>query len=119
MGQVGSPSSVWATRNGASSAVNLRVGLQIESCAGLVRSVRVRGGLRLSMMPEDQFKFLQAASNCLDLARRTQDEQMRTALLVLAQQWLDLAQDRSDDGAFLTALEAFRDWQMQKKHKKQ
>jgi hypothetical protein len=71
------------------------------------------------MLAEDEAKFLQAASDCLDLARCTKSKEMRTALLALAQQWLDLAQDRSDDGAFLATLEAFNDWQMQRKHKKQ
>jgi hypothetical protein len=71
------------------------------------------------MLAEEEAKFLQAASDCLDLARSTQDKQMRAALVVLAQQWLDLAQDRSDDSAFHSVLEAFRDWQMQKKHKTQ
>jgi hypothetical protein len=71
------------------------------------------------MLAEDEAKFLRAASDCLDLARCTQDRAMRTALLALAQQWLDLAQDKSDDGAYLAALEAFADWQMQKNHKKQ
>jgi hypothetical protein len=71
------------------------------------------------MLAEDEAKFLQAACDCLDLARATRDKQRRAALVVLAQQWLDLAQDRSDDSAFHSALEAFRDWQMQKKKKAQ
>jgi hypothetical protein len=71
------------------------------------------------MLAEDEAKFLQAASDCLELARATRDKQIRAALVMLAQQWLDLAQDRSDDSAFFTALEAFNDWQMEKKHKKQ
>jgi hypothetical protein len=71
------------------------------------------------MLAEDEFKFLQAASDCLDLARAAKDKQVRVTLMALAQQWLDLAQDRSDDSAFHSALEAFKDWQMQKKHKKQ
>jgi hypothetical protein len=71
------------------------------------------------MLSEDEAKFLQAASNCLDLARSTRDRQMRAALVVLAQQWLDLAQDRSDDSAFSTLLQAFNDWQTERKHKKQ
>jgi hypothetical protein len=71
------------------------------------------------MLAEDEAKFLQTASDCLALARCMQDKEMRCALLALAQQWLDLAQDKSDDGAYLTALEAFTDWHMQQKHKKQ
>ena len=71
------------------------------------------------MPAEDEAKFLQAASDCLDLARSTRDKQVRAALVGLAQQWLDLAQDRSDDCAFSTVLQAFNDWQMEKKHKKQ
>lgn len=71
------------------------------------------------MLVEDEAKFLQAASDCLDLACSTRDKQMRAALVVLAQQWLDLAQDRSDDWAFSTMLQAFNEWQMEKKHKKQ
>jgi hypothetical protein len=71
------------------------------------------------MLAEDEAKFLQAASDCLDLARAAKDKQVRITLIVLAQQWLDLAQDNSDDGAFHGALEAFRDWQMQKKYKAQ
>jgi hypothetical protein len=51
------------------------------------------------------------------LARTAKDRQLRAALLVLALQWLDLAQDKSEDGAFLAALEALSDWQMQKKRK--
>jgi hypothetical protein len=78
----------------------------------------VRGG-KLAMPDEDEAKFLQAAAECIDLARTTRDKQLRSALAVLAQQWLDLAQDRSDDGAFLAALEAFNDWQKQKKAMKQ
>jgi hypothetical protein len=66
---------------------------------------------------EDEAKFIQAATDCLDLARATKHEQIRAALVALAQQWLDLAQDKSDDGAFLAALEAFSDWQIQKKTK--
>ena len=65
----------------------------------------------------DEAKFLQAAAECVDLARITKDKQIRATLMALAQQWLDLAQDRSDDRAFLAALEAFRDWQTQKKTK--
>jgi hypothetical protein len=68
---------------------------------------------------EDEAKFLQAAAECVDLARAAKDTQLRVALVGLAQQWLDLAQDRPDDGAFLAALEAFNGWQMQKKHNKQ
>lgn len=71
------------------------------------------------MLADDEAKFLHAASGCLDLARATRDKQIRGALVALAQQWLDLAQDRSDDSAFHSALEAFRDWQMQKQHKAQ
>jgi hypothetical protein len=66
---------------------------------------------------EDEAKFIQAAADCLDLARAARDKQLRSALLVLAQQWLDLAQDKSDNGAFLAALEALSDWQIQKKTK--
>jgi hypothetical protein len=71
------------------------------------------------MLAEDEAKFLQAASDCLDLARSTRDKQMRAALVVLAQQWLDLAQDRSDDCAFSTLLQAFNDCANKKTHKKQ
>jgi len=71
------------------------------------------------MLAEDEAKFLQAASDCLDLARSTRDKQMRAALVVLAEQWLDLAQDRSDDCAFSNLLQAFNDWQTERKHKKQ
>ena len=71
------------------------------------------------MLAEDEAKFLQAASDCLDLARSARDSQMRAALVMLAQQWLDLAQDRPDDCAFSTVLQAFKDWQMERKHKKQ
>ena len=39
--------------------------------------------------------------------------------MVLAQHWPDLAQDGSDDGALLAALEAFNDWRMQKKTKQE
>jgi hypothetical protein len=63
----------------------------------------------------DEDKFLQAAADCIDIARGTQDEQTRVALIVLAQQWLDLAQNGSDDGALVGALQAFSDWQMRKK----
>ena len=73
----------------------------------------------LQMLAEDEAKFLQAASDCLHLARCAHDKAMRGALLELAQQWLDLAQDRSDDSALFAAIEAFTDWQMQKKHEKQ
>jgi hypothetical protein len=69
------------------------------------------------MQAEDEVKFLQAAAHCLGLARTARDKQLRTALVVLAQQWLDLAQDRSDDGVLLATLQAFSDWQMQKKRK--
>jgi hypothetical protein len=71
------------------------------------------------MLAEDEAKFLQAASDCLTLARSTRDKQMRAALVVLAQQWLDLAQDRSDDWALSTVLQAFNDWQTERKHKRQ
>jgi hypothetical protein len=37
----------------------------------------------------------------------------------IAQQWLDLAQDWFDDRVFPTVLQAFNDWQTEKKHKKQ
>ena len=84
--------------------------IRFHACIG-------RGGLK--MLAEDEAKFLQAASNRLDLARAAKDKRVRTALLALAQQWLDLAQDRSDDSAFHSALEAFRDWQMHKKHRAQ
>lgn len=69
------------------------------------------------MPTEDEAKLLEALAECVDLARSTKDRQIRTALLALAQQWLDLAQDRSDDDAFLPALEAFSNWQMQNKTK--
>jgi len=38
---------------------------------------------------------------------------------MLVQQWLDLAPNRSNDGAFLSALKAFNNLQMQKKTKLQ
>lgn len=69
------------------------------------------------MLAADETKFLQAASDCLDLARCTQNKEMRTALLALAQ--ARPPQNESDDNALFTALEAFTDWQMPKKHKKQ
>jgi hypothetical protein len=85
----------------------------------VIHSTRASGGGALTMLAEDESKFLQAASDCLDLARAAKDKHVRITLIVLAQQWLDLAQDRPDDSAFHGVLEAFRDWQMRKKHKAQ
>jgi hypothetical protein len=67
------------------------------------------------MSGNDVAQFLQAATDCLDIARTTHDEQTRAALITLAQQCLDLAQNSSDDSALLSALSAFNDWQNQKK----
>jgi len=65
---------------------------------------------------EEKEKYLQAAAECLDLARATQDRRKRTGLIALAEKWLDLADySYADDSAFRTALEAFNDWQMKKK----
>jgi hypothetical protein len=66
------------------------------------------------MLRGDEDKFLQAAADCIDIARGTTDEQTRVALLVLAQQWLDLAQNESDDLALVGTLQAFGDWQIWK-----
>ena len=68
------------------------------------------------MPAADEAKFLQAAAECVDLARVTKHANTRR-LNGTRQQWPDLAQDRSDKGAFLAALEAFNDWRMQKKTK--
>jgi hypothetical protein len=70
------------------------------------------------MLRGDDDKFLQAAADCIDIARGTTDERTRVSLLVLAQQWLDLAQNGSDDRALVGALQAFNDWQMWEKMSK-
>jgi hypothetical protein len=68
---------------------------------------------------QDEARFLQAAADCLDFAQTTKDAQMRTALVALALQWLNLAQDSSEDSALMAAGKAFSDWQQQKEFKKQ
>jgi hypothetical protein len=60
------------------------------------------------MFGGDKDKFLQTAVDCIDIARGTQDEQTRVALIVLAQQWLDLAQNGSEDNDLVGALQAGR-----------
>ena len=60
-------------------------------------------------------RYLQAAAECLELARATQDERTREGMVALAQKWLDLAYHRSDKSSLLTMLEAFNDWQMKKR----
>jgi hypothetical protein len=61
-------------------------------------------------------KYVQAASECLELARTTQDERRRAGFVALAQMWLDLAGYHSDAScSFLTVLDAFNDWQMMKR----
>lgn len=49
---------------------------------------------------------MQVAVDCFVLARIASDNHMRSALILLAQQRLGLAQDRSDDRALLAALQA-------------
>ena len=63
---------------------------------------------------EENEKYL-AAAECLDLARAAQDEQKRVILLTLAQKWLELADPHSEESTFLSALEAFNNWQMKKR----
>ena len=63
------------------------------------------------MPGEDNEKYLQAAAECLELARAAKDDQRRAGLVAPAQMWLDLAYRRSDETSYLALLEAFNDWQ--------
>jgi hypothetical protein len=64
---------------------------------------------------EDNERYLQAAAECLELARTTQDERTRVRLVLLAQKWLELATHPFGRTSIFTLLEAYNDWQMMKK----
>jgi hypothetical protein len=60
-------------------------------------------------------KYLQAAADRLEIARVTRNERIRAGLVALAQMWLDLANYRTDNNSFLTALETFNNRRMKKR----
>jgi hypothetical protein len=57
-------------------------------------------------------KYLQAAADCIELARQSHDQERRASLLALAQKWLDIAGHRSPLQRFQTALEEFNKQQL-------
>ena len=67
------------------------------------------------MRGKDKERYLQAAVECIELARASEDEGTRAGLVALAQKWLDFADYRSDKRSLFTVLEAFNDWQMKKR----
>ena len=58
-----------------------------------------------------QTQFRQAAADCLELAKVTEDRTIRAALVVMAQGWLELSDGPFDD-TFRRLLEEFNDHQM-------
>jgi hypothetical protein len=54
-------------------------------------------------------RYIEAAEECIELARATPHEGTRVGLLTLAQKWLHLAHYRLENRSFLAALQVFND----------
>jgi hypothetical protein len=63
-------------------------------------------------MPDRSDRFRRAALECLQLARRTSDENARTTLLMMAQRWFDLANGPTTQGGLDFAVREFNEGQM-------
>jgi len=59
--------------------------------------------------------FRSSAAECLLLATSVADQRTRTALLAMAQRWLDLADEPLGARRLDTALQGFNDQQMRKR----
>jgi hypothetical protein len=56
--------------------------------------------------------YLQAAADCIELARQSHDQERRASLLALAQKWLDIASHRPPLHRFQKALQEFNTQQL-------
>jgi len=62
----------------------------------------------------DQEPYRQAAAQCLELAMRITDLQVRQRMVVLAAKYLDLGSDPAQDSLLQRLIDEFNDYQMRK-----
>jgi hypothetical protein len=72
----------------------------------------VSGSWAMSMQGDRLSVSRRAAAQCLDLALRTQDPNMRTSLLAMAQRWLEFSSEELGAGLFHDLLQEFNNQQM-------
>jgi hypothetical protein len=72
----------------------------------------VSGSWAMAMQVDRLSVSRRAAAQCLDLALRTQDPNMRTSLLAMAQRWLEFSSEELGAGLFHDLLQEFNDQQM-------
>jgi hypothetical protein len=64
------------------------------------------------MQADQNREFRRASAECLELARHASDESARTALLAMAQKWLELASDQFGTRRFHDLLQELNEQQM-------